>query len=203
MSNVYFICSLTAGSAFVISGFSKLRAMQRFVGTVRRVFSLTRLHIDRSTAKVLGLALSLTELTMGAALVTGFHAVIAAAVLVGLLLLFSFISLFVTTRSLYIPCNCFGGRDGGELGVATLVRSLLLISVISIYLAGHDESSNWSTSMTRSASQLMIAAGTLMLASWLFRIPGIAQLVEARRAFDPADDERSRFRSVSADRGGA
>jgi uncharacterized membrane protein YphA (DoxX/SURF4 family) len=194
---------LIAGSAFVISGLSKLQAPERFAGTVRRVFYLIRLRIDRSRAKVFAVGLSLTETMMGAALILGFHADIAAGVLIGLLVMFSGISLFAGAKSLYIPCNCFGGHDEGALGLKTLLRSLLLLGVISIYLAGADQSPGWSASTTKSLSQITIVGGCLVLASWLFRLPAFARMVKERRQFDPAELERSRFRSTSANRGNA
>lgn len=167
------------------------------------MFYLIRLRIDRSRAKLFAVGLSLTETMMGAALIVGFHAHIAAAVLIALLVMFSGISLFAGAKNLYIPCNCFGGHDEGALGLKTLLRSLLLLGVISMYLVGADQSAGWSTSMTKSVSQIMIVGGCLVLASWLFRLPSFARMVKERRQFDPADLERLRFRSTSGNRGSA
>lgn len=174
-------------TAFVLRSALALVFLAAAAGKATNMGSFTRtlqaLSVSGSIQKPVGWALIFAEAATSLWLLTGFALPAALALSALLVMLFTGVSPWARARKQEIPCSCFG-RSQTVLGTATLVRSLLLATlVVALGLISLFADATWWPREPETLALLAtLSIALLVLDRWLMAAPLIWRLVKARSA---------------------
>ena len=131
----YFVlfARLCVGGVFVVSGLGKLADREGTVAAVSRYPFL-----PRGSGRLLGWAVPYLELVIGAMLVLGLLARVAAVGAVLLFVVFTALVVYDLTRGQQQSCHCFGRISAERLTPVAVVRNLLLLGLSALVAVGFD-----------------------------------------------------------------
>lgn len=117
------VLRIVLGAIFIYAGWVKLFDMD----SMARAIANYRV-VPLSWVNVLAIVIPAVEVIAGAALIAGVMMKGALAIITGLILVFCIAIVSAILRGLNIECGCFGTSDSEQVGLAVLVRDLLMLA---------------------------------------------------------------------------
>jgi uncharacterized membrane protein YphA (DoxX/SURF4 family) len=135
LTSPYFVlfARLCVGGVFVVSGLGKLADREGTVAAMSRYPFL-----PKESGRFLGYAFPCIELAIGAMLVLGLLARIAAVGAVLLFVVFTALVVYDLTRGQQQSCHCFGRISAERLTPVAIARNLLLLCLSGLVVANFD-----------------------------------------------------------------
>jgi uncharacterized membrane protein YphA (DoxX/SURF4 family) len=189
----YFVFRMGLGGVCLLAGIEKLRAPRAFFDGVAQYRLL-----PREFARATGIALIGAELLIGALLVSGLVATLAAVGAIALFAVFAAALAVSLARSNRAPCHCFGASDEEKISPVALVRALALLGLAVSVLV-------FALGDTRGVPGDAVVPGLLMAAALVAatRLSGLIPLVwsffRAQAQMGPTPTRRISFRHQPLD----
>ena len=129
VNDLALIATIGLGVTFLLASAAKAQELDEFA----RVLEQSRI-VDRSRARLLAIAITVVESSVGVLLVSGLLLDLAMVAATVLLTFFSVFVLWGIVKRANIVCGCFGRLSDGRITWSTLFRNvlLLLISVAAL-----------------------------------------------------------------------
>jgi len=148
--------NLVLGAVLLWTGVAKLRGSQRSNPL------LEALGIQHTANRALVVGVSCVELLIGAALVLGHSARILAAACLALLLLLTLAVGWALALGRSASCNCFGAADNRPIGLQSLVRNGILLT-LAVFAFAFNAADPWTAVLTPMATLLVFLTAAVFV----------------------------------------